>query len=92
MTRRWNSERSNRTQGTHEEPMGAEWEPAAPDYDDELANSIFENADFEPEYGSQFEDPMLDQIKLLTDFLEEAERRLYVNVGIHATSERRNKS
>lgn len=92
MARRWNSERSNRTQGAHEESIGAEWEPAVPDYDDELANSFFENADAEPGYGSQFEDPMLDQIKLLTDFLEEAEQRLYVNIGIHAASERRNKS
>ncbi|MFN0039941.1 MAG: hypothetical protein ACKVP2_10565 [Burkholderiales bacterium] len=92
MTRRWNSERSNRTLGTHDETSGAEWEPAVPDYDDELANGFFENADVGPEYVSQFEDPMLDQIKTLTDFLEDAERRLYVNLDIHAASERRNKT
>jgi hypothetical protein len=87
MTSRSGMDRSGRTLGRSEDYSSDADESPDLDYYEVMADSDFNDSDDEA-----LDDPMLDQVRLLNDFLEEAENQLYVNVGLQPRSGRQKNS
>jgi hypothetical protein len=92
MTSRSGMDRSGRTLGGSEDYSSDADESPDLDYYEVMADSDFNDSDDEALDDTMFDDPMLDQVRLLNDFLEEAENQLYVNVGLQPRSGRQKNS
>jgi hypothetical protein len=92
MTSRSSADRSGRTFGSSEDYSRDAEDSLDLDYFEAMADSDFNDSEDEVLDDTMFDDPMLDQVRLLNDFLEEAENQLYVNVGFLPRSERHKKS
>ncbi len=92
MTSRSSMDRSGRTFASSEDYSGDIDASPDLDYYEEMADANFDDSDDTVLDDTIFDDPILDQVRLLNDFLEEAEQQLYVSVGFLPRSERQKKS